>query len=110
MLYNVKKFAWIHGLTRIAIYAEKLETKKDSFLKHILTHIVSRLNKMINEIKKYLPSKVNSFLKILLTGEKQPKIASKTFLLMKLHFNITLIAYDPRSGLFVKINTSNCYQ
>ena len=62
LLQNIKKLAWIQK----AVYVEKLKTKKDitilnlAFLKHILTHIVSLLNKMINEIKKCLPSKVKS--------------------------------------------------
>ena len=46
-----------------AIYVKKLKTKKDiaisiSFFQNILTHVIFLLNKMIDEIKKYLPSKV----------------------------------------------------
>ena len=58
-----------------------------TFSKHILTHIVFLLNKMINEIKKYLPPKIksitakyDSFLKILLNGiESTVKLQLKLF-------------------------------
>ena len=61
MLKNKFRYMWIQKQVYVKIKNQKrFYNFKVVFLKRVLTHTVCLLNKMINEIKKYLPLKLKS--------------------------------------------------